>query len=436
MEKNKIAAQIQRDLKLAGATEGQVQYARHVLSPLGYTDKKFSPLSDKDKGVFGYTLENLNLPIEDQQLKDYLDSSTDFMPLIAKRKLTYGQIMKLSPSEKEQYAELRKKEISNQKTSLHIADEDLSELLDLAGIKSKEEKDRKSTAIPPKGIWGKSDTYEFLLSEAEALECVVKYLYDVAKQTYVFKLGKPLDKELQADLEEMHDKVIIPMVKMSLLKTNMVKYILDNVQDEKNRDTLCGWLQKAVHKFVDFGNHGTGEVDFIETGEHIMSLRDDHTIIRIPIKREFTREQISDKTTFELTDDTNQMFITCPECKLEYNKPIITDEKRDVIAGDYFNKALNILLNDPVNRVIEKICDNVIIVPLKSPEQFLKEEYKKKGKDLKGISFKDIKVVNAKPTKIKEEEIEENQKTDVAYNIMYGRANRTWNKAGYFSEKA
>jgi hypothetical protein len=437
LNKDKVSAHVRRYLKLEGADDWLLNYATNILGELGYTDSNRSGHKNDAQGSnTTITLENLNRGIETEELEEKLKSSNDFMSVIAKRKLTYTQINLMGDSEKHQYADLRKKEISGQKASLHIADEDLSELLDMAGIKSKEDEDRKSTQIPPKQLWGKSDTYDFLLSEAEALECVVKYLYDVAKQVYVFKLGKELDKELQTDLKTMHDQVIIPMCKMSILKTNMVKYILDNVQDEKNRDTLCGWIQKAVHKFLDYGNHGTGEVDFIETGEHIMKLGNTGTVIRIPIKREFTREQVSDKTTFELTDETNQMFITCPQCKLEWNKPIITDEKRDVIAGDYFNKALNILLNDPVNRVVEKICDNVIILPLKTPEQFLKEEYAKKNKDLKGIDFKSIKVVNEKPTKIKEEDIKQSEKTDIAYNIFYGRSNRTWAKAEYFSDQA
>ncbi len=435
MNKELVSSHVRRYLKLEGADDSLLNYATNVLGELGYTDSNRS--GHKNEGSNNpITLENLNLGMDDAELQRRIDSSTDNMPYIAKRKLTYTQIQTLSPSEKQQYAELRKQYISEQKQALHVADEDHNELLSLAGIKSKEETDRKSTQLPPKQLWGKSDTYEFLLTEAEGLESVVKYLYDVAKQVYVFKLGPDLDKELQKDLEEMHDKVIIPMCKMSILKTNMIKYILDNVQDEKNRDTLAGWLQKSVHKFLDYGNHGTGEVDFIQTGEHIMKLGGGTTVIRIPISREFTREQINDKTTFELTDRTNQMFITCPECKLEFNKPIITDEKRDVVAGDYFNKALNILLNDPVNRVIEKICDNVIIMPLKTPEQFLIEEYKKKGKDIKGIDFKSIKVITEKPTKIKEADIDPSQKSDVAFNIFYGRSNRTWAKAEYFSENA
>lgn len=481
MDKEKVSAHVRRYLKLEGADDWLLNYATNVLGQLGYTDSNRSGhKNDIEVSNNPITLENLNLGIETEELQRRIDSSTDNMPYIAKKKLTYTQIQMLTDSEKQQYAELRKHLISEYKQNLHVADEDHTELLSLAGIKSKEETDRKSTQIPPKQLWGKSDTYEFLLTEAEALESVVKYLYDVAKQVYVFKLGPDLDKELQKDLADMHDNVIIPMCKMSILKTNMIKYILDNVQDEKNRDTLAGWIQKSVHKFLDYGNHGTGEVDFIQTGEHIMKLGPDlMTVIRIAISRYFTREQINDKTTFELVDATNQMFIHCPNhidiicsqcgndtdfhqsvtkdvtdkktgkmyietkkvkwdgnCNLEWNVPIISDEKRDVIAGDYFNKALCILLNDPVNKVIEKICDNVIVMPLKTPEQFLKEEYAKMNKDVKGINFKDIKVINAKPTKIKETDIDDSQKSDIAFNIYYGRSNRTWAKSEYFSENA
>ena len=55
MEKHKVAAQIERDILLAGGTEGQCRYAREILSPLGYTNKLYQNI-----GGGNTALENLN----------------------------------------------------------------------------------------------------------------------------------------------------------------------------------------------------------------------------------------------------------------------------------------------------------------------------------------------------------------------------------------
>lgn len=163
---------------------------------------------------------------------------------------------------------------------------------------------------------------------------------------------------------------------------------------------------------------------------------DNKTVIRVPIKREFTREQVGDKTLVELSDQENEMQIKCPQCKLEFNKPIITEERKELFAGDLFDKAHRQLLASPLSKEMEKICDNVIIVQNKTPAQFIREEYERKGLPITSFDFKDIKVVDAKPEKIKEEDIDPDTKTDTAYNIMYGRAGRSHDKSAHFSEQA
>ena len=226
-------------------------------------------------------------------------------------------------------------------------------------------------------------------------------------------------------------------MQVALIAGSEVTNILENIQDEKNRDTALGWMIKGYHKHQFYGNHGTGEVDFIQTGEYIFRLgKENNVVIKVPIKRETTREQVGDKTTVRILDKDNQVFIKCPECKLEWNVPIIGDEERDIFAGDLFYKAVEILMANDLSKSIETICENVIIKEVQTPEQFYEREMKKQGKII-NVSGKDpIKVVENKPEKIKETKIDPASKSTISYNIMFGRAHRTQMKSEHFSDQA
>ena len=168
-----------------------------------------------------------------------------------------------------------------------------------------------------------------------------------------------------------------------------------------------------------------------------MKLEDDNkTIWRIPIKTPFTREQLGDRTTVELSDIQNQLQIKCPECGLQFNKPIIKDERRDVFAGAAFNEAVKTLIGWDCSKAIENIVDNVLVVEYKSPEDFFKQEMKKRHLDYTELDLKKIKVIDQKPIKVKEENIDPDSKVAIAYNILFSRAKRKFQKSEYFSDRA
>ena len=471
MEKIKIAAQVQRDLKKAGATDGQLRYAREVLSPLGYTDPKYDGSWNRSE----HQLENLNVlvnlaqTIEDERFQELLESTIDAMPIIAEHHLTHEQISKLSPAEKQQYRDIRAQLYSEQKATISHGQTNFEIQMENEGLKSDEESNKKSTIIPPKGVWGVSDTYYYIKGVAERFDTISKYLQDIAKQVYVFKLEKELDKEVLALLESYHDERMLPIWELSLLGSEEIINILENIQDEKNRDTALGWMKKGMDKHWNYGNHGAGEVDYIQTGEYIFRLgKKENVVVRVPIKREFTREQVGDKTTVKLLDQTNQIHIHCPNqfdiycskcnnntfhrlveideydpetkknriikegwdkhCNLDFNKQIVPDEERDMFAGDLFYKATNILLENKLSQAAELICDNAIFIEHRTPNQWFKE---KTGKDVK-----DLIVLEQKPEKIKTENLDPSDRAIVGYNIFWGRAHRTADKSEHFSNEA
>lgn len=432
--KNKISTKVRYECNKRGATDDYLNYVSRVLGQENelWIDKEYSHSRSTSEAT--ENLENLNKPIKDDKFDDLRTSTTDTMPSIGKFKLTDEQFNKLSTAEKQQYREVRKKLWSQQKAVVNHGSTNDDELFESRGIYTMEEQNKKSTIIPPKQLWGKSDTYEYLHRVAERFDTVAKYLRDVAKQVYVFKLSKELDKESLDLLQSYHDERMIPLWETVIIGSEEIISILENVQDEKNRDSALGWMQKGCDKHWNFGNHGTGEVDYIQTGEYIFKLgKEDNVVIKIPVKRETTREQIGDKTTVRILDKGNQMFIKCPECKLEFNKPIIGDEERDLFAGDLFYKAADFLRGNKLSQAIETITDNVIFIQHRTPEQFFIEEWRRRGKVIKEPK---IKLKLEKPTKIKTVDLNPNSRAEVGYNIWWGRSHRTADKSDWFSRQS
>ncbi len=421
---------LREDLRKQGCEKWEIDYARTVVKEynLNYIHDEFANIGSRSTPLESLTKDLLQT-LDDERFTELHDSTSDTMPEIAEYDLSYEQITKLSPAEKQEYRDKRAKLFSEQKAILSHGQTNFEEKMTNLGLKSEEESNKKSTIIPPKGLWGVSDTYYYIKGVAERFDTIGKYLQDIAKQVYVFKLETGLDKETVKLLESYHDERMIPLWELSLTGSEEIINILENIQDEKNRDTALGWMKKGMDKHWNYGNHGAGEVDYIQTGEYIFRLgKTENVIVRVPIKREFTREQVGDKTTVKLLDITNQVHIKCPECGLKFNKPIVGDEERDLFAGDLFYKATNILLENKLSQAVEEICDNAIFVEHKTPQQWFKEKTGKEGID--------IKVYEEKPEKVKTENLDPKDRAVMGYNVYWGRAHRTADKSEHFSNEA
>lgn len=435
-----ICGQIKFEQRERHASESLISYIQAICREhnSNWLDHRYDNIRDSNAIEVSPGIEVLTKKIKDTEFDEIIKSHDDtLMFTIAEYDLSFEQVNKLSQSEKQQYRDIRAKLFSEYKAHIDHGKNNFEEKMRMLGLLSEDERDKKSTLQPPKELWGYSDTYKYLQQLSLQHDTIGKYLADVARQVFIFRLEKKLDKEALGYCKSYHDKRLIPLMQVALIAGSEVTNILENIQDEKNRDTTLGWMIKGMHKHWDYGNHGTGEVDYIQTGEYIFRLgKEDNVVIKVPIKRETTREQVGDKTTVRILDKDNQIFITCPECKLKFNKPIVGDEERDIFAGDLFYKAVEILQANELSKAIETICDNVIIQEVQKPEEFIKKELKKQGKTLNVTNKDDIKVVEAKPEKIKEIKIDPESKSTISYNIMFGRAHRTQMKSEHFSNEA
>ena len=464
MDKTKISSQIRRDLKIRGWEDDELVYVSRILGEEGYTDPRYARKRLQDVTLESLTsgIKDLLKPVDDERFNELHDSTNDTMPILAEYDLNYDQITKLSQAERQQYRDIRAKLFSEQKATISHGQTNFEDKMETLGLKSDEVSNKKSTIIPPKGLWGVSDTYYYIKGVAERFDTIGKYLQDVAKQVYVFKLSKEIDENALKLLNSYHDKRMLPIWEVALTGSEEIINILENIQDEKNRDTALGWMKKGYDKHWNYGNHGAGEVDYIQTGEYIFRLgKENNIILRVPIKREFTREQVGDKTTVRLLDKGNQIHIHCPnsfdnircaecqstkfeiqreikeelvwtiwnkECGLDFNKPIVGDEERDLFAGELFYKASNVLLENELSKAIEEICDNVIFVEHKSASDWYKEKYKQ---DLTTPIIRE-----EKPEKIKTQNIDLGDRSMIGYNIFWGRSHRTADKSEHFSNEA
>ena len=270
---------------------------------------------------------------------------------------------------------------------------------------------------------------------------------DMSKQVKEFK---PTDETLKKAIPQIQKYIqeeLKPYAKVATAICSGLKTILRNITDEKYTGTKSGWMKIAVDKFLEAGNHGSGEVNAVLTGLYIMKLgkfdiKDDDgkviktidCVIRTPVERETTREQVGDKCVFEIDSEE---FVKCPQCGLDFNKPQIADEERDLIAGDIFVEAQQILLKDGLSNFIDYVAKNVITEEIKSPEQFFKEQMKKKyNKEVTDEELKNLKVIENTPEKIKAVDIDPESINRIDHSILNNGARRKHEKAEEFSKKA
>lgn len=454
---------------------------------------------DYEKSTPGQSeILNLAEKIESERLRKLLAQTNDTMPIIAQYDLDVDQILLLSDTEQEQYRDLREDKILHAKHGIHTIDSGFKSKMIECGLLSDDEENKESTKIPSKGFWGDSEYYRYNFMLGDYFDSLGKYFHDYAKTIYVFKPSPEINKEALALLQKWLENRGIPLSVMALIQAKDGMNILANIQDEKYRDSFLGWLKKSVHKFWDYGNHGTGEVDFVQTGEILYKLRlrtdeeieqakqegrtlNKYCVLRVPIKRNFTREQIGDVTTVQIDEKQNQIFIPLPKwycpnhfnvgCKkcgnedgfytydfvdekkvildddwdgncnyayrhINYNTPLIPRDNLEVFAGHFFYKAGCATLANDLSNSIEKFSESVLYTEKKTPIQFVNEQLKVLGIASTTLTPQDIDVEDVKPDKIKEINIDETTKGIEAYNVWYGRAHRTQLKAEYFSDKA
>lgn len=451
--KEKIGEQVYTDCRNQDFNENEIDVIRKFV-PDEFKDHKYDPKSMSNDS----TLENLTSNrISNEQLDQLLKSTNDVIPFLCEKQLTLQQVQKLPKIEQKEYLKARNKIVSQDKA-------ELSNIAEFCGIQTQEELEKESTILTPEELWGESLAWDYSNAISIMHKIFYSYWKDVADTLYKFKPTDDLDKEaIKVHLKNWLQHELYPMFKIQLAKMHEIKIIMQNFTDQKNAETAQVWMKIGKEKYQSYGNHGSGSVNSVLTGKHIMKLKyynaDDKdedgnpkkgakahwAVLIIPVSRPYTREQTGDKAKF----DVGQIIIkTCDKvhigkdgkpftCNNEiYVNNVPIEIKEDAI-GDLCYQAEKVLLGNGLSNFIETVSDSVAYIDVQTPEQFFKREIKSKFN--KTVTDEDIKLLEKivlKPTKIKAEDIPKDSLKTMAYNPYYGRAGRRHEKAPDFSAKA
>ncbi len=444
MEKNRVKA------FEVGEWDGPLQdiskYVRDALKKEGLTESQIHNAIKYLQPEHKRPYEKGDSPISESEFEDDVESVFDKTEEFADRILSDKQLDKLGNAERKEVLE---QEIGRRKSRKTIDNDRIKHLQEYAEKSGIKLVDKVTKQLPPEQFRGQSEVSNLLYQNAREHEIISDMFKDLAQQVINFKPDTETQKKALEQLEDHMNKAFLPFAKVTLEWCQGIKTILRNITDEKYSETNSKWMQMAEDKFLAYGNHGSGEVNAVLTNKVILKLgfeevKDEDGIliktipvlVKVNVIREETREELGDKTTFKLTDKTNQMFITCPECKLEFNKPIVSDEERDLIAGDLFHQAKTTLLHNGLSNAIDALANNIVVEHVKDPIEWFKEEMNRRYKrDPTPEELKDLKI-KEDTQKIKDVDINPRDITEKRHGMLRNIATRRLEKAEHFSKEA
>jgi len=373
----------------------------------------------------------------DQDFDEMQESVFDQTEQYVLRTLSDPQLDKLSLA---QCIEVLKEEIGQRKSRKTIDNDRIKHLLQYAEKRQIQLVDKVSKQLPPPEAWGESQVFTVLGGLERQHEVLSNMFGDLKQQVYHFKPTTETQKTALAELRQHIDKAFVPYCKVSIEWCEGIKTIMRNITDEKYSNTNRAWMKNAEDKFLSYGNHGSGEVNAVLTNKVVLKLgnrdiKDDEgniintvpVIIKTSIKRETTREEEGDKCIFKI--DPGQIHIKCPECGLKYNKPIITDEERDLIAGDLFHQAKTTLLANGLSNAIDALANNVTTEYVQDPHEWFKKKYGNKYPNVTPEIIED-------EEKIKDVDIDPKDIAEKRHGMLRNIATRRLEKAQHFSDQS
>lgn len=431
-----ISTQIRQDLSKEphNWSKGQLDYVTELLKDEDFTNPNLSRVNPTNDNQ-----------ITDEQFDELSNSVFDRTEELAEKELSIKQLDKLSDAEAEQ---VLKQDNSVRKARKTIDNDIIKRNQEYAQKRGLHiEPDKVTKERPPSKYWEVTEASNLCFEARDYHYNLGDQFNDLGNQLVQFPPTiETKEKAIPEFLRYLREE-LIPYTKVFNGILKGTKGILRNITDEKYTKTKSGWMKEAADKFLRYGNHGSGEVNAVLTGIYIMKLgkheiKDEDgnviktidCVIRTPVEREDTREQVGDKCVFEID---SQQFITCPNCTFEFNKPAINDEERDLIAGDMFEEQKEILLKDGLSNFIDHVATNVITEEIKTPEQFFKEAMKKKYNiEVTDEELKKLIVIENTPEKIKAINIDPESINRIDHSILHNGARRKLNKAEDFSRVA
>ena len=424
MNKRDSYLEVIHDLQNRGASKGETDYAYEVLKEHDpdCIDPKYAPKG----GLVNQTLENLTP-------KDM----PDLIRMVFKEFLDPKNVDTLGPAELEEFFKELFKDNGSVKGAVGLTFNDIIEAAQRKGVLLGAEKTGKT--LPSPDYWGPSSIYGRLCEREAMLTIELKDTKDIRQQLFKYPpQNKQVDDDLVKKFDKVEKEVFEPIDKLIFATKDAYMTLTDPNVDDKWGETLSKWMEIGADKYLAFGNHGSGEIHSVLTGKYVMRLgkkqiTDEDTgeviktidaVVTVPIKREFTREQVADKVLFKPNG-----HIDCPACKERFKLP---DFDMDLIAGDLFDRAHKALLVNPLTQFLDAMTNDIVLVKqFKSPQQFYREQCALYRKKVTEEEIANVANIEVKPEKIKLETLQK-----MEFNMKYGNADRRHNMAEHFSDQS
>jgi hypothetical protein len=282
--KKTICAHICDRLMVSGGwTEGEVSLVRRTLPP-EYKD----PAKDRYLAL-NYLRSNDRNPFS-----IYGDFDQD-----AKSPKTKEEMRAMSKAE---YTEYAKRRIALNKEIQKRRREENNDILEVAkekGISLEPEKESRDKV--PEWMHEITEAYTHTYQLATYFTNIGARLFRICDLMKEFAPKGDVIKYVVEQIKRYYPKVD-PIATAVELYCRGFDDILINYDDDKYGACPSDWMKIGYDQIVTAGSHGSGVINSIRTGEWVFRASKDpnYDFVILPLEREFTREQVGDKTSKDL----------------------------------------------------------------------------------------------------------------------------------------
>jgi hypothetical protein len=313
-----VSTYIKNQLRARKVSEGNINYVDDCIAP-EYKDKRFLRKANSAVG-----LENSN--------------TIEYLEDIYKDFISDDAFAKLSSAEKQSYVYGIDEKIKRVKK---VCNDQLKRNEELAQMYKIPLYIKQTADKPPEYFWGPSQLHDKWTEFTKKVYTLYKYTDDITDLCWKFRPTGDVDQRAAKSFQEAtqeFDKFQTFCIYV------LEKYLVESVKiaDEKNRETMSGWLNIGVDKFLNAGNHGAGVLNGVPIGKRIFKIIDNE-LYSVPLKRPFTKEIVGDNTKTKLVVEANT-----------------------IIESDKYQQAIDIWVK-------ETHCDQIITDPTKYMQERFKD---------------------------------------------------------------
>jgi hypothetical protein len=283
---NLICQHIKRKLRDRGISEGSIAYVHESLDDDNYDIYK-DPRYDTSEYIDMQRRGNPRPSI----FEDYGE--------LAKETLTPEELEQRSPAEQYEIITKEVKLIKSFKTKFSDRINVLENFSQTHKVKIPEF-ETESSDIPPEHFWGQSEAYYDARGFEQEHAKLSKSWGDVAETLFHFRPTPEVAAYCSKRFKEYKDNDFANFRLANMVLLKAYQNVTNPVSDGKWGELLDGWFKIGWDQKVNCGSHGSGVVNSIDTGEYVIKEYKDGRREVVGLKREFTREQVGDKTSRDL----------------------------------------------------------------------------------------------------------------------------------------